>query len=978
MPKFRLGWLVLSLLLLPSLAVAQSADQAITVTDSPDPVTPGNNVTYTITVTNNGPNPAVNGGFNTSLPGELIYQSASAPAGFTCSTFGAAVSCTNPSFALGTANFTLIAQVAPSLANFPDGSFSTLFTTSGTTSDPVGGNNSQNVTTSYNTAQINLSTTVTDSPDPVTPDNNITYTVTVANAGPDAATNVNFNSFNNGSLRFQSLTEPAGWNCTEPAVNAAPTFTCTAATFGVTNAVFTVVVRADSAVLGINDGTVSTVFSANGTGNETNTANNSEQEDTAYVTPDANLSISVTDSPDPVTPNNDITYTVTVMNLGPDTATNTNFNVFNSGTLRFQSVTPGTGFTCSSPPPVGGTPTFTCTNPSFANGATATFTVVVRADPAVLGINDGSVQTVFSINSSNVTDPNNANNSETETTGYVTPDADIAITATDSPDPVGPDGDITYTVTVTNNGPDAATNVNMNVPLNNTLRVTSVTAPAGFNCGSVPVGSGASFTCTNPSMAASTNGVFTIVLRANDEQFGINDTTIVQNFNANSAVADPVSGNNSVNVSTAYVTPDADVSITATDSPDPVGPDGDITYTVTVRNNGPDAAPNVNMNVPLNNTLRVTSVTAPAGFNCGSVPVGSGASFTCTNPSLAASTNAVFTIVLRANDEQFGILDQTIVQNFNATSSVADPNNANNSVNVSTQYVAPDADVSITNADTPDPVTSGGTITYTQNFGNAGPDAAPNVVVSQSVPAGTTFQSLIAPAAFTCTTPAVGGTGTINCTATSLPNGSAGTFTLVVNVTAASGTITSTVNVTSSIADPDNTDNSATTTTTVLAASADLSIAKTTAATSAVRNTNITYTITLTNAGPNAAANVVVTDVLPATLLFQSIQAPAGFTCTTPAVGASGTITCNAATLANGATATFTLVARVSNTATGTIANSASVSSTTTDPNGGNSSGTTPPLAVGGGGEDIPTMPEWMLFGMAAVLAVVAAMKLRS
>src|SRR3954462_15219353 len=74
--------------------------------------------------------------------------------------------------------------------------------------------------------------------------------------------------------------------------------------------------------------------------------------------------------------------------------------------------------------------------------------------------------------------------------------ADMGITASDSPDPVAPDGNITYTIHVTNAGPATATTAHLNAVMNGSLLVQSITAPAGWNCGSIPVGFGGSFTCT--------------------------------------------------------------------------------------------------------------------------------------------------------------------------------------------------------------------------------------------------------------------------------------------------------------------------------------------------------------------------------------------------------------------------------------------------------------------------------------------------
>ncbi len=98
---------------------------------------------------------------------------------------------------------------------------------------------------------------------------------------------------------------------------------------------------------------------------------------------------------------------------------------------------------------------------------------------------------------------------------------------------------------------------------------------------------------------------------------------------------------------------------------------------------------------------------------------------------------------------------------------------------------------------------------------------------------------------------------------------------------------------------------------------------------------NATYTITVTNHGHNDAANVVLTDTTPAGTVFQSLTAPAGWTCTKPATGGTGDVSCSAATLGNGASAQFTMVVKVAClTANGvSITDTATVSSTTADPN---------------------------------------------
>jgi uncharacterized repeat protein (TIGR01451 family) len=107
---------------------------------------------------------------------------------------------------------------------------------------------------------------------------------------------------------------------------------------------------------------------------------------------------------------------------------------------------------------------------------------------------------------------------------------------------------------------------------------------------------------------------------------------------------------------------------------------------------------------------------------------------------------------------------------------------------------------------------------------------------------------------------------------------------------------------------------------------ADLSIAKTdNRSTPAPTGRNLTYTVTVTNNGPDPAEGVVVTDTLPGTVTFVS---------STPSVGScsgTATITCMLGTLADGATATIDIV--VKPTQVGQISNTATVAATTTDPN---------------------------------------------
>jgi uncharacterized repeat protein (TIGR01451 family) len=118
----------------------------------------------------------------------------------------------------------------------------------------------------------------------------------------------------------------------------------------------------------------------------------------------------------------------------------------------------------------------------------------------------------------------------------------------------------------------------------------------------------------------------------------------------------------------------------------------------------------------------------------------------------------------------------------------------------------PAADLSLTKADAPDPVAPRGTLTYTLVATNNGPNAAPDARLLDALPAGVTFVS----ASAGCTHSA----GQVDCALGTLGPGASAT--VIITVTPkASGVITNTAGVGSSAPDPDRSNNTATTETTV-------------------------------------------------------------------------------------------------------------------------------------------------------------------
>jgi uncharacterized repeat protein (TIGR01451 family) len=127
----------------------------------------------------------------------------------------------------------------------------------------------------------------------------------------------------------------------------------------------------------------------------------------------------------------------------------------------------------------------------------------------------------------------------------------------------------------------------------------------------------------------------------------------------------------------------------------------------------------------------------------------------------------------------------------------------------------PGADLSVVKTDSPDPVASGGTVTYTVVVTNNGPGTATNVAMSDPLPSGTTFASC-STSLGSCSGPTVGTNGTVIATIGNMGPFASVTVTIVANVTAGSGTtLSNTATVSSTSTDPNLGNNASTAATTV-------------------------------------------------------------------------------------------------------------------------------------------------------------------
>jgi uncharacterized repeat protein (TIGR01451 family) len=317
----------------------------------------------------------------------------------------------------------------------------------------------------------------------------------------------------------------------------------------------------------------------------------------------------------------------------------------------------------------------------------------------------------------------------------ITLGSDLAITKTVTPDPVAAGQNVTYTVQVTNNGPDDSPGV----------RVFDAVPGGSPGTGSATLlfYHPAQGTCTPPTggvlscdlgpLAKGASTTVIIVVQATGKG-ALRNAASVQG-----ASEDPVPGNNMTSVlSTVTATADLAVAINQTLA-NPVGMGTNVTYTVQVSNNGPDVANQVELQVPISGFTQITHT--PAQIVCSGTSV-----LTCDIGTLVGTTTAgtsaqILTFTLAP--ATIGTFTNTATVSGNAD----DPNPANDSASVTTQVIAgaPQLDARVEDLVR----LSASTVRVVVQFRNVGTSLANNISMTQApvqLVAGTGAVSLALPA----------------------------------------------------------------------------------------------------------------------------------------------------------------------------------------------------------------------------------------
>jgi uncharacterized repeat protein (TIGR01451 family) len=505
--------------------------------------------------------------------------------------------------------------------------------------------------------------------------------------------------------------------------------------------------------------------------------------------------------------------------------------------------------------------------------------------------------------------------------------ADLSVGVTASVDKIVRRGQLTYTITVVNRGPKTATGVKLVNEVPGGVSIDAVN-PASLNCS---VASG-TVTCDIGTLASGAGVVALVDVTVDADA----DGTLV---NSSRVSGSPTDSNNTNNVDTAetqvivgvlsYVVSIAngdlnDTGITLTDSPDPVFLGNDLTYDLDVSNSESQTVTDVNLIVSLPSAVNFASAVVELNFGggtaqrrlseeSGTAPKVASLMAAVSVAKVGECTEGSGTVICALGELHPGqvarvtILVEPIAPGIlnNQAKLVQegqDPETTGKIADESTTVMLM-SDLNILLQDVSTSAASGDQVTFGYLITNEGPSDATGILLSEILPAGL---QLVPPAADPSSCTVLG--GELTCRIGSLASGESRSMSLTLVIgTSVTGDLVNIAKVAGEQADFESENNSISSTLSITPL-ADLSLTRTDCLGSKSDNpehndNEIISIFTVTNNGPSAATNVVLTNVLSVDVILISVSGDQA-SCRV----AGGTVLCDLSDLANGETATFTIV----------------------------------------------------------------------
>ena len=812
-------------------------DMAIAKYDGGVPVAAGSNITYTIFYTNVGNQDAVNVRITDTLPANTTYVGS----GWTPVGGGAYARNVGNVAVLASGYVTIVAQVSNAL---PAGLESITNTATIWDDSSQGGDLDVNNNTAFVVTPIIAAPELTigksDGVASVIPGQLLIYTIYYTNTGTQEAANIIITDTKSpNTVCFAGC---GSWNLV-----AGDVFTRNVGSLaaGASSSVMFTVQMTNPVPAGVHTiSNMACLGDDGGNGPETNQFNNCAT-DTDAVNAAPDLAITKAHLGPGSAPGGLITYTIGYVNNG---------NQYATGVVITDYLSPNVTYYAGGWTPQGGG--FVQTIGGVPVGASGVVTMVVSVNAIVPpGVTSVTNTVAIVDDGSNGADPNPGDNRATDITPISTaPDLIVTKSANGLGSAV-PGGNITYTITFSNAGSSQAlgTVITEQLPANTTF----VSPQPGWTS----AGSGR-YTWTVGTCNVGPCGTLQFIVKVNNSvPAGVDVITDVVSIGDNGAYGADLNPASNVYTLTTPLNAAPDMRVTKSDNTASVNAGGRITYTISYTNSGNQGA----TGVVLTDILPANTVfVGPGWINVGGTPT---YTYSIGNVAVNGSGSVQFIV------DVSGTLPTGYLSACNSISigddglNGADQNSANNAyVECTPINAAPD--LQVTKSDGGATPTTGSLITYTISYTNAGTRGASGVILTETVPANTSYVGYgWSPVGFGVYTKSVG-----ILEASAGFNTGATTFVVQVNNTmpASAESVTNTVTIRddgSNGLDPNAGNNSATVVTPVFALP-DLTITKTDGGIIANPGDAVTYTMYFTNTGNQDATNVVLTESLPANTTY--------------------------------------------------------------------------------------------------------------
>jgi uncharacterized repeat protein (TIGR01451 family) len=492
-------------------------------------------------------------------------------------------------------------------------------------------------------------------------------------------------------------------------------------------------------------------------------------------------------------------------------------------------------------------------------------------------------------------------------------------------------------VTVSNAGPDAGTNVKVQDLLTSAFAFVSSTVSQGTydqNTGVWSVG----------TLSSASTATLRLVAKAKQPGAQANAAEVIaaDQFDPDSTANNHVATEDD-QANATLIAQSADLSLSKIVDNGAPNVGDNVTFTITLNNAGPDTATGVTVRDRMPTGLTYVSSTPSQGtFDpaTGQWAVG----------AIAKNTNLVLKVVAKVVERgsQTESAEITASEQFDPDSTPG--NNKTGEDDLASVDVRPkSADLSLTSTLDNSTPNVGDNVKLTLTLANAGPDGATGTVVSAPLPTGLTFGS---------SKPSQGtySSDTGRWDVDAVASGTSATLEIVARVDSSPAKTATAELIAVNEADSDSTPNNHLaseddqTSGKLTPQVVDLSVSKVDVPDPVLAGQQVTYTLTVTNAGPATASDVVLTDTLPADVTFVSV---------TPSQGsaekkADGSVVAALGTLARGSSATVKIVVTVKAGFEGDLANRAEVTARQFDSNTSSNVATTtttaklPPSRIAG------------------------------